>query len=95
MKKRDILEKLNDQVHHLETLIKTQNSIITDLQRQVKMMRESASNIPAPLKSRCDCCSGIAMIVGKCGHYFCSMCIDRSHHIDCVICEISIAEDNE
>jgi hypothetical protein len=95
LNRKDIIEKLNQQIHHLETLISTQVKIIIDLQRQVKLMRDDCKNIAAPKNSKCDCCSGIGMIVGKCGHYFCTMCIDRSHHIDCVICEMNNEENGE
>jgi len=89
------LEKINDRVHFLETLIRTQVKIINDLRKQISHMQKNRENIAAPKNSICSCCTLPAVIVGNCGHYFCTLCIERYHHIDCVSCELSDIEENE
>lgn len=85
--KRDALKFWSDSCHHLEVLLKEQNKIITVLQRQVRLLQDNLEEKPAPRNSRCVCCSNFAYMIAKCGHYFCSICVDRSHHVCCIECE--------
>lgn len=84
---RKVIKYWINNCHYLETLLNEQKKIIADLQKQVRLFQEHIQEKPAPKNSRCVCCSNFAYIIAKCGHYFCSICTDRSHHIGCVECE--------
>lgn len=88
-KLRILFDRQNDRIHYLEMLLRTQIKIINDLRKQISHMQKDRENIAAPRDAQCSCCSGHAILVAKCGHYFCSLCIDRYHHVDCVSCELN------
>lgn len=84
---RKVIKYWIDNCHYLEMLLNEQKKIIIGLQKQVRLLQEDSKERPAPKNAVCVCCSGIAIIIAKCGHYFCTLCTDRYHQENCIECE--------
>lgn len=87
IEQRKVIKFWIDNCHYLEKLLEEQKKIITGLQKQVKILQDSSQEKPAPNDVVCVCCSGGAILIAKCGHYFCSQCVDRYHHKNFIKCE--------
>jgi hypothetical protein len=83
----EYIDRLNDRVHHLETLINEQNKLIYLYSKQMEYLKKDKDNLIAPIDAKCVCCTITASHIAKCGHYFCIVCMDRSHDADCIQCE--------
>lgn len=35
----------------------------------------------------CVCCGLHGYEQGECGHWFCEICVNRDHDVDCLVCE--------
>lgn len=85
-----------DKAHHLEGLIAAQTKIIQQLQNQVKTLMENRyTPIPENVVIGCCCCGTVSESIARCGHPFCSLCLDRYHDYDCVACEDNLRVDME
>lgn len=82
-----IIDKYNAKIHHLEGLLRSQVTIISELQKQVLYLKKDKNTLTAPPDAKCICCTIPASIIATCGHYFCDICVGRYHHIDCIQCE--------